>query len=173
MKKNPARNINLKKGPSSLLEEINSSIDVDQRLFFEDIEVSIAHTTMLAKQKIISNHDEKKIIKGLKEIIKDFKNGKINFNKKYEDIHMNVEMLLHKKIGNIAGKVHTARSRNDQVVTDFKLWVKDSTLILIKELKVLMKILFIAEPMDTVKTDLMEKKGLWTILFRQLAESLH
>tara|TARA_Y100001970_G_scaffold179726_1_gene218823 strand:+ start:9438 stop:10820 length:1383 start_codon:yes stop_codon:yes gene_type:complete len=124
MKKNPARNINLKKGPSSLLEEINSSIDVDQRLFFEDIEVSIAHTTMLAKQKIISNHDEKKIIKGLKEIIKDFKNGKINFNKKYEDIHMNVEMLLHKKIGNIAGKVHTARSRNDQVVTDFKLWIK-------------------------------------------------
>ena len=124
MKKNPARNINLKKGPSSLLEEINSSIDVDQRLFFEDIEVSIAHTTMLAKQKIISNHDEKKIITGLKEIIKDFKNGKINFNKKYEDIHMNVEMLLHKKIGNIAGKVHTARSRNDQVVTDFKLWIK-------------------------------------------------
>ncbi len=124
MKKNPARNINLKKGPSSLLEEINSSIDVDQRLFFEDIEVSIAHTTMLAKQKIISNHDERKIITGLKEIIKDFKNGKINFNKKYEDIHMNVEMLLHKKIGNIAGKVHTARSRNDQVVTDFKLWIK-------------------------------------------------
>ncbi len=124
MKKNPARNVHLKKGPSKLLESINVSINVDQRLYQEDIEASIAHTTMLGKQKIISLNDKTIIIKGLKSILKNINKGKVVFKKELEDIHMNIEFLLHKKIGSVAGKLHTARSRNDQVVTDLKLWIK-------------------------------------------------
>ena len=124
MKKNPARNILLKKGPSELLEKINSSIDIDSRLFKEDIEASIAHATMLVKTKILSSMEGGKIITALNEILTSIKKGKIKFDQKYEDIHMNIEALLHKKIGSLAGKLHTARSRNDQVVTDFKLWIK-------------------------------------------------
>ena len=125
MKKNPARNVLLKKGPSKLLEKINSSIDTDSRLFKEDIEASIAHATMLVKTKILSSVEGEKIITALNKILIDIKKGKIKFNQKYEDIHMNIEALLQKKIGSLAGKLHTARSRNDQVVTDFKLWIKN------------------------------------------------
>ena len=114
MKKNPARNVHLKKGPSKLLEAINVSIDVDQRLYREDIEGSIAHTKMLGHQKIISKKDQTKIISGLKKILKDIEAGKVKFKKELEDIHMNIEVLLNKKIGSVAGKLHTARSRNDQ-----------------------------------------------------------
>lgn len=124
MKNNPARNVHLKKGPSKLLEKINSSIDIDSRLYKEDIEGSIAHAKMLIKKKIISNLDGKKIISALKIIYKDIQKGKVGFHKKYEDIHMNVEALLQDKIGHVAGRLHTARSRNDQVVTDFKIWIR-------------------------------------------------
>ena len=134
MKNSPARNINLKKRPSKLMEDINSSIDVDSRLYHEDIIASIAHTKMLIKTKIISNNEGKKIISGLNEILQNIKNGKVKFQKKHEDIHMNIEVLLQKKIGSIAGKLHTARSRNDQVVTDFKLWIKKHSLIIDRKL---------------------------------------
>jgi len=128
MKKNPARNVHLKKGPSKLLEKINSSIDIDSRLYNEDISGSIAHVKMLIKTKIISPSEGKKIITGLNQILKDIEKGKVKFQKRYEDIHMNIEALLHNKIGSLAGKLHTARSRNDQVVTDFKLWIKKHAL---------------------------------------------
>ena len=128
MKKSPARNVHLKKGPSKLLEKINSSIDIDSRLYNEDIIGSIAHTNMLVKTKIISSLEGKKIIDGLNQILKEIQNGKIKFQQQYEDIHMNIEVLLHKKIGSVAGKLHTARSRNDQVVTDLKLWIKNNVL---------------------------------------------
>ena len=128
MKKNPARNIHLKQGPSKLLEKINSSIDIDSRLYNEDIVGSIAHTKMLVKTKIISSSDGKKIIAGLNQILKEIKNNNVKFLQKYEDIHMNIEVLLHSKIGNLAGKLHTARSRNDQVVTDFKMWIKNNAI---------------------------------------------
>ena len=124
MKKNPARNVYLKKRPSKLLEKINSSIDIDSRLYKEDIQGSIAHATMLIKTNIISLNEGRKIIVSLKEILQNIEKGKVRFDKKYEDIHMNVEALLQKKIGSLAGKLHTARSRNDQVVTDFKIWIK-------------------------------------------------
>jgi len=124
MKKNPARNVYLKKRPSKLLEKINSSIDIDSRLYKEDIQGSIAHATMLIKTNIISSNEGRKIIVSLKEILQNIEKGKVRFDKKYEDIHMNVEALLQKKIGSLAGKLHTARSRNDQVVTDFKIWIK-------------------------------------------------
>ena len=124
MKKNPSRNTNLKKSPSKLLETINSSIEIDQRLYKEDIKVSIAHTKMLSKQKIITKKDERKIINGLKVILSNINADKVTFKKHLEDIHMNIESLLFKQIGKTAGKLHTARSRNDQVVTDFKLWIR-------------------------------------------------
>ncbi len=141
MKKNPSRNIHLSKGPSNLLDEINTSIEIDQRLYREDIMGSIAHTEMLGKQKIISKKDQIKIISGLKSIKKDIENNKVVFSRELEDIHMNIESLLFKKIGKAAGKLHTARSRNDQVVTDLKLWIKNKSKILDKELKSFQKIL--------------------------------
>ena len=139
MKKNPARSFYLKKNPSKLLERINSSIEIDSRLYQEDIEASIAHCTMLIKTKIVSIKDGKKIIIELNKILKAIKRGKIKFDSKFEDIHMNIEALLQKNIGIAAGKLHTARSRNDQVVTDFKLWIKNHSAIINKEIKALQK----------------------------------
>ena len=141
MKKNPARNVHLKKGPSKLLEAINASIDVDQRLYREDIEGSIAHTKMLGHQKIISKKDKIKIISGLQIILKDIEAGKLKFKKELEDIHMNIEAHLHNKIGSVAGKLHTARSRNDQVVTDLKLWIKKNGILLDKKCQIFQKTL--------------------------------
>ena len=139
MKKNPARSSYLKKDSSKLLEKINSSINVDKRLYHEDIESSIVHCKMLVKTKIITLKDGTKIINGLNQILQDIKKGKIKFDSKFEDIHMNIEALLHKKIGLIAGRLHTARSRNDQVVTDFKLWIKKHSYIIDQEIKTLQK----------------------------------
>jgi len=141
MKKNPSRNTHLNKGPSKLLEAINSSIDVDQRMYKEDIEGSIAHAKMLGKQKIISKKDEVKIVNGLKVILTNIQKGKVKFKKELEDIHMNVESMLFQQIGATAGKLHTARSRNDQVVTDFKLWIRNNSADLDKMLQKLQKIL--------------------------------
>ena len=141
MKKNPARNMLLKKTPSKLLEKINSSIDVDVRLFQEDIEASSVHCKMLVRTRIISSKDGKKIINGLHQILKGIKKGKIKLDPKFEDIHINVEALLQGKIGPVAGKLHTGRSRNDQVVTDFKLWIKKHSQIIDDEIKKLQKAL--------------------------------
>ncbi len=135
MKKNPSRNVHFSKGPSEILDAINTSIDIDQRLYKEDITGSIAHARMLGKQKIINKKEQSAIVSGLKAIERDIEKKKVVFSKKLEDIHMNIESLLFKKIGKIAGKLHTARSRNDQVVTDLKLWVKKESKILDSELK--------------------------------------
>ncbi len=141
MKKNPSRNVHFSKGPSEILDTINSSIDIDQRLYKEDIMGSIVHAKMLGKQKIITKKEQSAIISGLKAIEKDIKKNKVTFSKKLEDIHMNIESLLFKKIGKVAGKLHTARSRNDQVVTDLKLWIKKEAKILDSELKKFQKTL--------------------------------
>ncbi len=141
MKKNPSRNVHFSKGTSMLLDEINASIEVDQRLYKEDIAGSIAHAKMLGKQKIISRKDADKLVNGLKSIEIDIKKNKVKFSKKLEDIHMNIESLLLKKVGKVAEKLHTARSRNDQVVTDLKLWIKNNSIILDKELKSFQKTL--------------------------------
>ena len=135
MKKNPSRNVHFSKGPSEILDAINTSIDIDQRLYKEDITGSIAHARMLGKQKIINKKEQSAIVSGLKAIERDIEKNKVVFSKKLEDIHMNIESLLFKKIGKVAGKLHTARSRNDQVVTDLKLWVKKDSKILDSELK--------------------------------------
>ena len=125
---------------SKVFEEIGSSIDIDKRLFAEDILGSIVHTKMLIKQKIISKKIGNKIVYGLKKIEKEIKKNKFNFNKQYEDIHLNIEKRLFAIIGNEAGYLHIARSRNDQVITDFKLWVKKSSQVIIKNLNELIKI---------------------------------
>ncbi len=117
----------IKKTSSSFFQKIGSSIDVDKRLFKEDIAGSIAHVEMLFKQKIISFQIKNKIIYGLNKIEKEILKNKFEFKNKYEDIHMNIEKRLFEIIGNDAGYVHTARSRNDQVITDFKMWIKSST----------------------------------------------
>ena len=120
-------NTRVRKNTSSLFQKIGNSIDVDKRLFKEDIMGSIAHVEMLFRQKIISFKVKNKIIYGLKKIEKEISKKKFEFNKKYEDIHMNIEKRLFQIIGEDAGYIHTARSRNDQVITDLKIWLRTST----------------------------------------------
>ena len=128
-----------KKPISKSFQRIGASINVDKRLYEQDIFASKIHTQMLVKKKIIPAKEGKKIIKGLEKIKWQISKGKFVFKEKFEDIHLNIEKKLYELIGDSAGFMHTARSRNDQVVTDFKLWVKDSSIILIKELNSLMK----------------------------------
>lgn len=109
---------------SELMEEFNSSIQFDQLLYFEDIEGSIAHSEMLSKQNIISKNDFLSIKSGLEQIRKEISNNEFNFSTKLEDIHMNIENRLVEIIGETGKKLHTARSRNDQVATDIKLWLR-------------------------------------------------
>ena len=113
-------------GPSAIMEEINPSISFDQRFYRQDITASKAHAKMLAKQGIISVADSEAIVKGLDEIITEIEAGKFEFKASLEDIHMNVEARLIEIVGPAAGRLHTGRSRNDQVATDFKLWVRDA-----------------------------------------------
>ena len=136
---------------SKIFEKIGSSIDVDKRLFEEDIFGSIVHAQMLVKQKIISGKKGKKIINGLKKIKIEIKKNKFSFNKKYEDIHLNIEKRLFSLIGEDAGYLHIARSRNDQVITDFKLWLKKSSKEIIKNLNSLIKS-FIKQSNDNIQT---------------------
>ena len=120
-------NMRIKKNASSLFQKVGNSIDIDKRLYKEDIDGSIAHVEMLFKQKIISFQIKNKIVFGLTKIKKEILNKKFEFYKKYEDIHINIEKRLFQLIGEEAGYIHTARSRNDQVITDFKIWIKSST----------------------------------------------
>ena len=124
----------IKKNTSSIFQKVGSSIDVDKRLYKEDIIGSIAHAEMLFKQKIITFKIKNKIVYGLNKIKKEITNKKFEFNKKYEDIHINIEKRLFEIIGEDAGFIHTARSRNDQVITDLKIWMKSST----KEINILL-----------------------------------
>ena len=110
--------------PSELMEEFNSSIQFDKLLYAEDIDGSIAHSEMLSKQKIISKNEFLSIKSGLEQIRKEISNDEFNFSTKLEDIHMNIENRLVEIIGDIGKKLHTARSRNDQVATDIKLWLR-------------------------------------------------
>ncbi len=110
--------------PDAIMEEINASIDFDRHLFRQDIAASKAHAAMLAKQGIIKAQDARKIAHGLDTILSEIEGGKFKFKRALEDIHMNVESRLAELIGPAAGRLHTARSRNDQVATDFRLWVR-------------------------------------------------
>ncbi|HKU05672.1 MAG TPA: lyase family protein, partial [Bradyrhizobium sp.] len=111
--------------PDAIMEEINVSIDVDRHMYAQDIAASKAHAAMLAEQGIITASDAKNIAKGLDTILAEISKGDFDFKRALEDIHMNVESRLSELIGPAAGRLHTARSRNDQVATDFRLYVRD------------------------------------------------
>ncbi|MGH1378150.1 MAG: argininosuccinate lyase [Alphaproteobacteria bacterium] len=113
--------------PSDIMEQINASIGFDKRMWRQDIRGSIAHATMLAKQEIISKDEAVQIVNGLNKIAEEIKAGEFEFKASLEDIHMNIESRLREIIGDVAGKLHTARSRNDQVATDFKMWTREAT----------------------------------------------
>ncbi|HEX2653423.1 MAG TPA: argininosuccinate lyase [Xanthobacteraceae bacterium] len=112
--------------PDAIMEEINASIGFDRHLYRQDITASKAHAQMLAKQGIIGADDAAKIAHGLDTILSEIESGKFEFKRSLEDIHMNIESRLTELIGPAAGRLHTARSRNDQVATDFKLWMRDT-----------------------------------------------
>ncbi len=112
-------------GPSEIMEEINASIDFDQRMACQDIEGSLAHANMLAKTGIITQAEAKRITTGLEKIRDEIEAGEFTFSRALEDVHMNVEARLAELIGPVAGKLHTARSRNDQVATDFRLYIRE------------------------------------------------
>jgi len=157
----------IKKDTSSLFQKVGSSIDIDKRLFKEDIAGSIAHVEMLFKQKIISFKIKNKIIYGLNKIKKEIISKKFELDKKYEDIHMNIEKRLFQIIGEEAGYVHTARSRNDQVITDFKIWMKSSSKEINNSLnKVINSILKLAERnIDTIMPGLTHLKNAQAVSF--------
>jgi argininosuccinate lyase len=113
-------------GPDAIMEEINASIDFDKALWRQDIAGSRAHVAMLAKQGIVTDKDGKAIAKGLKAVQDEIEAGQFTFSRGLEDIHMNVESRLAELVGPAAGRLHTARSRNDQVATDMRLWVRDT-----------------------------------------------
>jgi argininosuccinate lyase len=112
--------------PDPIMDEINASIHFDRHLYRQDIAASKAHAAMLAKKGIIAAQDAKRIAHGLDTILSEIERGKFSFKRALEDIHMNVESRLGELIGPAAGRLHTARSRNDQVATDFRLWVRDA-----------------------------------------------
>lgn len=113
-----------KKGTHKVAEKFSASIDFDKRLYKEDIEGSIAHATMLANEGIILKKEADKIIKGLKQIEKEIAKGDFPFREEFEDIHLNIEKRLIEKIGDVGGKIHTARSRNDQIALDMRLYLR-------------------------------------------------
>ncbi|MDF2617394.1 MAG: argininosuccinate lyase [Xanthobacteraceae bacterium] len=122
-------------GPDAIMEEINASIGFDQRLYAQDIAGSKAHASMLAAQGIIDKADAEKIVAGLDTILSEIESGGFTFQRALEDIHMNVESRLATLLGPAAGRLHTARSRNDQVATDFRLYVRDTVDTLDAQLK--------------------------------------
>ncbi len=124
----------IKKNSNNLFRKVGGSLDIDKRLFNEDISASIVHTEMLFKQKIINFKIKNKIVWGLNRIKNEIIKKKFPFDKNLEDIHMNIEKRLFDLIGEDAGFIHTARSRNDQVITDFKIWLKKSTYEITKTL---------------------------------------
>ena len=143
----------IKNKSSALFQKIGSSIRIDKKLFKEDIAASIAHVEMLFRQKIISFKIKNKIIYGLSKIEKEITSKRFEFNEKFEDIHMNIEKRLFQIIGEDAGYVHTGRSRNDQVVTDFKIWIKLATTEIVKSLNKIIK--------STIK---LSEKNIYTIM---------
>lgn len=124
-------------GPAAIMEAINASIGFDRKLYAQDIRGSLAHAEMLAESGIISKKDQREIARGLNTILSEIERGEFQFSPRLEDIHMNVEARLAELIGPAAGRLHTARSRNDQVAVDFRLWVKEELQRVAEALKAL------------------------------------
>ncbi|MEP3033775.1 MAG: argininosuccinate lyase, partial [Pseudoruegeria sp.] len=128
-------------GPDAIMEAINASIDFDKRMAAQDVQGSRAHAAMLAAQGIITDNDADAIREGLLTVLSEIETGDFAFSAALEDIHMNVEARLKEVIGEPAGRLHTGRSRNDQVATDFKLWVRDQMDAAIQGLEALVRAL--------------------------------
>ena len=135
----PIWNTRIKKESKNLFKKIGGSIEIDKRLFREDIEASIVHVEMLFRQKIINFKIKNKIVWGLNRIKNEIIKKKFIFDDKLEDIHMNIEHRLFELIGEDAGYIHTARSRNDQVVTDFKIWLRNANKEIVKNIDATIK----------------------------------
>ena len=152
---------------SKNFQRIGASINVDKRLYNEDIQASIVHVQMLTKKKIIPRNDGIKIIKGLKKIKTEIDKNKFKFKEKFEDIHQNIEKRLFQIVGDSAGYLHTARSRNDQVVTDFKIWVRKASLDINKTINSLLKSLLkkASRNIDTVMPGFTHLKNAQPISF--------
>ncbi len=135
----PIWNTRIKKETKNLFKKVGGSIEIDKRLFKEDIEASIVHVEMLFRQKIINFKIKNKIVWGLNRIKNEIIKKKFIFDDKLEDIHMNIENRLFELIGEEAGYIHTARSRNDQVVTDFKIWLRKANKEIVKNIDVTIK----------------------------------
>ena len=129
------------KNTDKLTDDFNASISFDQRLYEQDIKGSIAHAHMLAKQGILTEEEGELIVKTLGEILQDVKDGKVEFTEDNEDIHMNIESILTDRIGAPGKKLHTGRSRNDQVATDLKLWTREACVELIEDISELERVL--------------------------------
>ena len=127
------------KEATSSSDEFNASIGFDRRIYEEDITGSIAHAKMLGKQGIISSEESALIVKTLREILKDIETGKIDFTIEAEEIHMNIETILTDRIGQTGKKLHTARSRNDQVALDFRLYLRKESAYIDEKLSVLLE----------------------------------
>jgi len=127
--------------PDDIMEQINASIGVDQRMWRQDIRGSLAHAAMLVKCGILSEDDGKAIAEGLEQIAGEIERGELEFTPALEDIHMNIESRLREIIGDAAGRLHTARSRNDQVATDFRMWVRDACADLVHKIDSLQGVL--------------------------------
>ncbi len=127
--------------PSDIMEQINASIGVDKRMWRQDIRGSIAHATMLSRQGILTKDEAVQIVNGLNAIADEIKSGAFEFKASLEDIHMNIEARLREMIGDVAGKLHTARSRNDQVATDFRMWTREAAEELIQQIESLQAVL--------------------------------
>ena len=134
-----------------IMESINCSVEFDKRLYKYDISASITHVKMLVQRRIINNEAGNNIEQGLKSILKEIEEDKFQFKREFEDIHMNIEVRLAELIGSEAGLIHTGRSRNDQVATDFRLWTRDAIDELILLVEGLMKSLFV-QAKNNVKT---------------------
>ena len=128
-------------GPDAIMEAINASISFDKRLYAQDIRGSRAHAAMLAAQGILTHSDAEAIREGLLTVLSEIEKGDFPFSTALEDIHMNVEARLKALIGEPAGRLHTARSRNDQVATDFRLWVRDQCDLVLKAIEGLQRAL--------------------------------
>ena len=136
---NPVWGGRFKNENSELLKQINNSISFDYELAFQDVKLNKVYSEALFKAKVITKNEKDKIVKALNEIHQELKNKKFKFSDSYEDIHMNIEMALKSKVGDIAGKVHTGKSRNDQVATDLKMWIKEKLEEIIKGIKQIQK----------------------------------
>ena len=128
-------------GPDAIMEEINASIGFDYKFASQDIRGSLAHVAMLAEQGIIEREAAAAITKGLEQVRSEIEAGTFTFSRALEDIHMNVESRLAEIVGPDAGRLHTARSRNDQVALDFRLWIRDTIDTLDEQLRELQKAL--------------------------------